>query len=706
MREKILADRYLQPGETEDDMYWRVAKTVANGDEALASQFYDIMGEKLFLPNTPTLVNAGTGSGGLSACYVLPIHDSLDSIYKALVAQGHVHKSFGGTGFDFSELRPKGTEITSTGGSSTGPIGFMELFNANAEAVRQGGKREGANMGILRVDHPDIEEFIDCKTVEGKLTHFNISVAVTKEFMDAVLNDEYINLRHAVLNDDKMKFVKARSLMDKIVHNIWKNGEPGIVFIDEINKYNQVPSIGNITATNPCGEQPLLPYESCNLGSINLAKFVNSNNGEPYVLWDKLANTTKLAVQFLNNVIDINNYPIQEIEDASKLTRKIGLGVMGWHDMLIKMGIPYDSNNALTLADEIMKTINGVASDTSVDIAVNGDTYPAWLENSNDTDNRVPMANATLTTIAPTGSLSLIAECSSGVEPVFAWKHTRHIESGDFEVKHPTYDDAVAWDNSDMMKTSMDILVDDHIKMQAAFQKHVHNAVSKTINLPNNATVDDIDKAIMFAYVSKCKGVTLYRNGSRDEQVLSISESIDNVEIKSRPDNELSIKHRPNILMGKTSKHRSGCGSLFITVNELNGEPYELFVHHSSGGCQSNMEAIGRLITLSLKSGVNRGELIAQLDKVKCITAAKSSKSEGNSCAQIIGMRLLKFSEELSIDQEQSRDMIVIDPATKNDKYNMVHIHVNACPECGGLLTFGEGCMNGSCPNCGWSGCS
>lgn len=737
MREKILTDRYLQPEETEEQMYRRVANHISDGDKELSDEFFTMMNLGLFLPNSPTLVNAGTTQGTLSACFVVPVSDDLKGIYSALESQGMIHKAFGGTGFDFSSIRSSGSRIESTGGEASGPVAFMELFNANAEAVRQGGKRQGANMGVLRIDHPDIEEFIDCKTVEGRLSHFNISVALTKEFMDAVLNDESFSLiepKDRINWDGEqripiVKVVRSRDLMEKICLNIWKNGEPGVVFIDEINNHNPTPSVGMFEATNPCGEQPLLPYESCNLGSINLSKFVvvegkDGLSPDCTIDYGGLRQVVHCAVEFLDKVIDVNNYPLDEIERNTLLTRKIGLGVMGWHDMLIKLGIPYDSNDALEYAEAVMSFINTEAISKSVKIAIQKSSFPTY-SGSTWQEHRSPIRNSTLTTIAPTGSISLIAECSSGVEPIFAWKHMRKIEAGNFEVVHPTFDTAVAWDNPDMMKTSMDISVDAHIKMQATFQKHVHNAVSKTINLPNDATVDDIDKAIMLAYVLKCKGVTLYRNGSREEQVLSILDEPVTETVSDRPDGVEKFisdytappipnkekSNRPNVLEGKTSKHRSGCGSLFITVNELNEEPFELFVHHSSGGCQSNMEAIGRLITLALKSGINVGELIAQLDKIKCVTAAQSSKSEGNSCAQIIGMRLLKFSEELAIKYDQRP--YHIEKGSTDDKAKVVFhtdgieftAQQNVCPECGEKLEFGEGCMNGSCSNCGWSGC-
>jgi|LGVF01.2.fsa_nt_gb ribonucleoside-diphosphate reductase alpha chain len=745
MKGKVLTDRYLQEGETEDGMYWRVAKAVAKGDDELASKFHCMMGDGLFLPNTPTLVNAGTDSGGLSACYVVPVEDNLDSIYEALVAQGHIHKSFGGTGFDFSTLRPKGASINSTGGTATGPVGFMKLFNCNAEAVRQGGKREGANMGILRVDHPDIEEFICCKEKEGELSHFNISVAITDVFMKAVcVAGDQFELISPITSGTYESCVNARELFNTICEHIWRNGEPGVVFIDEVNKHNQTPSLGKITATNPCGEQPLLPWESCNLGSINLAKFVGdlTIDDGPFVMWEGLANTVKLAVQFLNNVIDINKYPLEDIERASLLTRKIGLGVMGWHDMLVKMGIPYDSDNALRLAEEVIQHISTVAIDKSRHLAKSSSTFPTY-DGSTWQHDDIPVRNATLTTIAPTGSLSIIAECSSGVEPVFAWKHIRKIESGEFEVKHPTYDEATAWDDKAMMDTAGDISPEAHIRMQAAFQKHVHNAVSKTINLPHDAIVQDIKDAIMLAWKLKCKGITMYRDGSRNEQVLNtIPEGVKKFmdEYTQPPmsvDTDQSTSHRvkhtrPKVLTGTTEKLVSGCGEMFVTVNMLDGAPYEVIIPRGSGGCQANMEAIGRLISLGLRSDISISDIVKQLNKVQCSNAIRSTKSEGDSCAQIIGGQLTKLTTTdtlvSGIKAKASEDMvigdlIVVDPITRlaykapdnptgvvyrviDDKVSDDVVRAQAtCPECGESLSFGEGCMNGSCPNCGWSGC-
>lgn len=737
IKEKVLRDRYLQPGETEQDMYMRVAN-VLNSDTDKVMTYYDVMNNGEFLPNTPTLVNAGRDEKkNLSACFVVPIEDSLESIYKALESQGKIHSSFGGTGFDFSDIRPKGTLIKSTGGKATGPIGFMKLFNENATAVRQGGIRDGGNMGILRVDHPNILEFIKCKSEEGVLSHFNISVAITDEFMQAVHNNTSYALKWG---GREWADLDANEVLNTICESAYKTGEPGIVFIDEINKTDNLPQLVRICSTNPCGEQPLRPYESCNLGSINLSKMLqrDSVHDELQIDWDKLERITKIAVQFLNDVIDTNEFPMKEIEYATLQTRNIGLGVMGWHDMLIKLGIPYDSVIAINMAKSVMAHITDIATIESERLSEFDGSYPACL--TNEFSVRNPRRNATLTTIAPTGTLSILAECSSGIEPIFAWNYERNIESGSFDIENDMFSIAKAHGDNDIMKVAQDFTYIAHIEMQSAFQTHVHNAVSKTINMASNCTVDNIRDAIIRAYKGKCKGITIYRDKSRDDQVLvtkpdvieKTADKFFNDGIDQDAMNKFKRDYyeqpiwvnnkRPDKVAGITSQKQSGCGKLFITANSIDEIPFELFVHHSDGGCQSNMEAIGRLVSLGLKHSIPVNEIVEQLSKIKCVNAIRNDKSDGRSCPHIIGKVLKSNMVKYPINNlindihntlpglHKLHDSDIIEELSKvpihKEFVDTVLTEQNTCPECKQLLTFGEGCMKGSCPNCGWTGCN
>ena len=735
IKQKVLQDRYLQPGETERDMYSRVADAITSNTDRVM-QYFNVMYEGLFLPNTPTLVNAGREvKKNLSACFVVPIEDSLESIYKALESQGKIHSSFGGTGFDFSDVRPKGTLIKSTGGKATGPIGFMKLFNENATAVRQGGIRDGGNMGILRVDHPNILEFINCKSEEGVLSHFNISVAITDKFMKAVNNSEFYEL---TWNNEPHGELNACHVLDKICNSAHKTGEPGIVFIDEINKTDNLPQLVKICSTNPCGEQPLRPYESCNLGSINLSKMLHrdSVHDELQIDWDKLEHVTKIAVQFLNDVIDTNEFPMKEIEEATLQTRNIGLGVMGWHDMLIKLGIPYDSIIAINMAKSVMAHITDIAIVESERLSEFYGPYPACLSNEFSVGN--PRRNATLTTIAPTGTLSILAECSSGIEPIFAWNYECNIESGSFNIENDMHSIARAHDNADLMKVAQDFTYKAHIDMQSAFQEHVHNAVSKTINMSSDSTVDDIRDAIIRAYHNKCKGITIYRDRSRDDQVLVTKKNdmvdeyvdVDNIDQdaidKFKHDfygAPISVNNkRPDKIAGFTSQKQSGCGNLFVTVNSIDETPFELFVHHSDGGCQSNMEAIGRLVSLGLKHSIPVDEIIEQLGKIKCVNAIRNGNSDGRSCPHIIGTILKSKLVEQPINNlindihntlpglHKLHDSDIIEELGKVSMHQQFTQDTlmggNVCPECSNQLDFSEGCMKGSCPKCGWTGCN
>ncbi len=508
--------------------------------EEIAKRFYEIMVNLQFIPNSPTLMNANTSLGQLSACFVIPIEDSIESIYNALKYTALIHKSGGGTGFSFSKLRPQGDIVGSTMGVASGPVSFMQIFDVSTDVIKQGGRRRGANMGILRVDHPDIIQFINAKGFEGKLKNFNLSVAVTDQFMDAVENDEDFELINP-RNREVVSRVPARQIWNLIVSQAWKTGDPGVIFIDEINRKNPTPYLGEIEATNPCGEQPLLPYESCNLGSINLSKFVENGS----INWEKLRKVIRIAVHFLDNVIDANNYPLPQIEYMTKQTRKIGLGVMGFAEMLIKLRVSYASKEALDIAEKVMEFIEKVSHEASADLAKTKGTFYAW-DRSIWYEKGIKMRNATTTTIAPTGSISIIAGTSSGIEPLFGLVFIREVLEGTellevnqlFEEelrKRNLYSEDIMREVSrtgsiqhlnlpeDIKRiflTSHDIDYQWHVLMQAVFQKHTDNAVSKTINMRNDATIDEVEKAFMLAYKLKCKGITIYRDRSKREQVL------------------------------------------------------------------------------------------------------------------------------------------------------------------------------------------
>ncbi|MDG6222110.1 MAG: vitamin B12-dependent ribonucleotide reductase [Candidatus Bathyarchaeota archaeon] len=556
---QVLKNRYLmkdQKGkviETPREMFRRVAKAVAKADQIYDENadvkqneetFYQVMVNCEFLPNSPTLMNAGTVLGQLSACFVLPVEDSIEGIFTSLKHMAIIHQSGGGTGFSFSKLRPAGDIVGSTKGIASGPVSFMTIYDAATNVIKQGGRRRGANMAILDVTHPDILQFIEAKAREGILTNFNISVAVNDEFMEAVEKDIEYDLINPRNGKTETK-LRALHVFDRIASNAWRTGDPGLVFIDEVNRHNPTPKVGRIMSTNPCGEQPLLPYESCNLGSVNLAKMVKDNQ----VDWENLRRVVRIGVHFLDNVIDVNKYPVTKIGEVTRTNRKIGLGIMGFADMLIKLGIPYDSKEALELAEQVMKFVRDEAVNQSVNIGAVRGSFPnfkgsIWQERGFKT-----IRNATVTTVAPTGSISIIAGCSGGIEPIFAIAFVRNVMDGSklLEVQ-PTFEELVKesgfYSRSLMLEvaktgsvqglkevpeklrrvfvTSLDIKPSWHVKMQAAFQKYVDNAVSKTVNLPNNATVDDVKQVYLLAYKLKCKGTTVYRYGSKSEQVLYV----------------------------------------------------------------------------------------------------------------------------------------------------------------------------------------
>ena len=516
----VLEKRYLRRDgsnriiESPEEMFKRVAKCASLGDPSLKSEFFRIMSDLIFLPNSPTLMNAGTDLGQLSACFVLPVEDSLASIFETLKDMALIQQSGGGTGFSFSKLRPKGDLVRSTHGVASGPISFMTIYNASTDVVKQGGRRRGANMGILSVNHPDILEFIHAKEKGEALSNFNISVSVTDEFMEACEKDRNYSLINPRTGEAAGK-LKARKVFGLISKLAWQTGDPGMIFIDEINRGNTLPGLGRMEATNPCGEQPLLPYDSCNLGSINLARMT----GQEDIDWKKLRATVRLAVEFLDNIIDVNRFPIPEIEKMTRANRKIGLGVMGFADMLIGLGIRYDSEQALDLGEKIMRFINEEGRRRSIELAESKGSFPNFKGSKWEASGLKGMRNATVTTIAPTGTISLIADCSSGIEPIFAPKTIKKVLGG---IKLPIKE--IKADRK-LLATALDIAPAWHVRMQAAFQKHCDNGVSKTINLPNSATVKDVEAAYLLAYKLKCKGTTVYRYGSKKEQVLYVEDS-------------------------------------------------------------------------------------------------------------------------------------------------------------------------------------
>ncbi len=717
----VLERRYLfkdEAGkiiETPEKMFQRIAKFIASADrnydqnadiEKVEDAFYDVMASLEFIPNSPTMMNAGRKLGQLSACFVLPIEDSMESIFETIKNTALIHKSGGGTGFAFSKIRPKTDLVQSTKGVSSGPISFMNVFDSATEAIKQGGTRRGANMAILRVDHPDIMEFITCKEDNEKLNNFNISVGVSEEFMQALRdNEEYdlINPR----NQLPAGRLKAREVFDQIINLAWKNGDPGIVFLDRMNADNPTPELGQIESTNPCGEQPLLPYESCNLGSINLSKMVS--HGE--IDFPKLRKTIRTAIHFLDNVIDKNKFPLPQIEQMTTGNRKIGLGIMGFADMLIQLGIPYNSEEAIQTAQGLMKFISEEADKMSEELAEKRGVFPNF-EKSIYAEKNSQFRNATRTTIAPTGTISIIAGCSSGIEPHFALSFWRHVMDNDklLEV-NPLFEQTARADGfyseelmervakkgsiqdfddiPDQIKklfvTSHDITPEWHIRMQAAFQKHTDNAVSKTVNFSREATVDDVRSVYEMAYDLNCKGVTIYRDGSREIQVLNKGKETKK-ELGSADQLKPYKRKRPTILNGETIRVKTGCGSMYVTINEDENGPFELFSTIGKAGvcAASQSEAIGRLISLAWRSGVKAEEVIKELIGINCHKPAGFGSDRVNSCADALAKAISKYIN------------------MKEQELN-IHEGAGACPECGGQIEYESGCS--VCRSCGYSEC-
>ena len=846
----VLERRYLardeqgQPTETVDGLFRRVANAVAEGDRrfdskadvvATAKEFYELMVSLDFLPNSPTLMNAGRPLGQLSACFVLPVADSMEDIFDAIKNAALIHKSGGGTGFSFSRLRPKGSTVNSTGGVASGPISFMKVFNAATEAVKQGGTRRGANMGILRVDHPDILEFITCKNDTREITNFNLSVGITEAFMEAVSQDKPYDLvdpatgrvvgQHSAravfdaivtsawqtgepgiifldrLNRDNVvpsqgeiestnpcgeqpllpyescnlgsinlvnHLMKtpatgrvvgqhsARAVFDAIVTSAWQTGEPGIIFLDRLNRDNVVPSQGEIESTNPCGEQPLLPYESCNLGSINLVNHLMKTPAGWVLDRAKLEKTIRTAVHFLDNVIEVNQYPLPEIDRMTRSTRKIGLGVMGFADMLLHMGVPYNSEEGVALAEEIMDTVNSIGHQASEELAEIRGPFPLF-DQSIYRDGR-PIRNATVTTIAPTGTLSIIAGVSSGVEPVFAYAYIRNVMDGTHlietnqilkdrlveagiysdELMHKIVEqgslahvDGIPEDIRRVFVCAHDVSPIWHVKMQAAFQRYTDNAVSKTVNFPNSATKEEVAEVYRLAFTLGCKGTTIYRDGSRNEQVLNIGKVNDGKAatgdpvvdavldsgcegtaclIKSGAYGHIQPRPRPAVTSGFTEKVRIGCGNLYITVNYDENGICEVFTNTGrAGGCPSQSEATARLTSVAIRSGMDPKEIITQLKGIRCPSCLRQQGVPVTSCPDAIAKALekvLKVSQQGGGCPAPAPISAASKTATPVPHPDMTPAEAKLakfCPECGARLEHEGGCV--TCRDCGYSKC-
>ncbi len=802
----VLERRYLvkddqgRPVEQPEDLFWRVARTVAEPDgrygasdkavEGLAETFFELMATRVWMPNSPTLMNAGRPLGQLSACFVLPVDDCLSNgqsgIYDTLRAMALVHQSGGGTGFSFSHLRPKNDVVRSTMGVASGPVSFMKLYDASTDVVKQGGTRRGANMGILRVDHPDILEFIACKDDLTQVTNFNISVAVTDAFMRAVeegTSYDLIHPRHGAVVGQ----LDARDVFRKIVHGAWKTGEPGVYFIDRANHYNPVPRLGSYEATNPCGEQPLLPYDVCNLGSINVGGFARDGD----VDWDRLRTAVHLCTHFLDNVIDANRYPLAEIDDLAKRIRRIGLGVMGWADLLVRLGLPYDSDEGVALGRRLMEFVDEEAKVASEQLAEQRGVFAEWEQSiwgPDATCARGPrgervrpmrrLRNCNLTTVAPTGTISIIAGCSSGIEPLFAVAFMRN-QAGvlmpdvneDFvrlarhegwysdalmqriaAAGHIHFDEVPAkWQR--VFVTAHDVTPEWHIQMQAGFQEFTDSAISKTCNFANDATEEYVEKIYRYAYKLGCKGVTVYRDASREMQVLStgatakkvkalatgavaddaprqLAEALGRVaELDAELERTRARLHdaeaenlqrrakrsRPDLLKGSTRRVETPLGTMYVTITEDDkGQAFEVFISlgKAGGALMADVEAIGRLISLALRSGIPMTEIYRQLRGISSDRAVGLGPSKVLSVPDAIGIAIEKWMQDKQGVQQDllgaaalpAREVVPGQggPAAVRAGAPQQEF-IGACPDCGSQLAFAEGCAK--CHVCGFSEC-
>jgi len=809
-RRYLVKDEQGQPAESPEDLFWRVAHTIAEPDgrygasgravEALAETFYELMATRVWMPNSPTLMNAGRPLGQLSACFVLPVEDALSNgqsgIYDTLRNMALVHQSGGGTGFSFSRLRPKNDVVRSTMGVASGPVSFMSLYDASTDVVKQGGTRRGANMGILRVDHPDILDFVTCKDDITKITNFNISVAVTDAFMRAVREGTSYDLLHP-RTGEVMGQLDAREVFGTIIHGAWKTGEPGVFFIDRANAYNPVPRLGSYEATNPCGEQPLLPYDVCNLGSINVGLFVK--NGD--VDWDGLRRAVHLCTHFLDNVIDANKYPLPEITELAQAIRRIGLGIMGWADLLVRLGVPYDSAEAAELGRKLMQFVDDESKVESERLAGQRGTFAAWAESIWGPDatcardargQRVrPMRrlrNCNLTTVAPTGTISIIAGCASGIEPLFAVAFMRNqagVLMPDVNEDFVRVARKEGWYSDDLMQriaaeghihfaevparwqrvfvTAHDVTPEWHIRMQAAFQEFTDSAISKTCNFPNAATEEHVREIYELAYELGCKGVTVYRDGSREMQVLSTGSTARKVqeqngaagprggeaearasadlkstiaeleaelartrkqlhEVESENLQRRQKRSRPELLRGTTRRVETPLGTMYVTITEDDrGQPFEIFMSlgKAGGALMADVEAIGRLISLGLRSGIPIAEIHRQLRGISSDRVQGLGPNKVLSVPDAIGIAIERWMHE---KQGVQQDLLEAPAAPPPDAVAVARPkaagpsgelpqaasydadqHVGACPDCGSQLEYAEGCVK--CHVCGYSEC-
>ncbi len=775
---KVLERRYLKRDEEGNllekpkEMFARVARNIVSAEKRygktekeilkIEKDFYDMMADLDFLPNSPTLMNAGKELQQLAACFVLPVGDSMSDIFETLKNTALIQKSGGGVGYSFSRIRPRNDIVLSTKGVSSGPISFMTVFNAATDTIKQGGTRRGANMGILRVDHPDILDFITAKENNEKLTNFNISVGVTEAFMKAVENDEKYEIVNPRTKEVYDRY-NARDVFSKIVDHAWKNGDPGIIFLDRLNKDNPTPHIGQIESTNPCGEQPLLPYEACNLGSINLAHMVKEEDGIRQIDYRKLGKIVHTAVRFLDDVIDMSEYPIEKIREMVNGNRKIGLGVMGWADLLVIMGIPYDSEEALELGGKIMSFIQDESKEASKKLAEEKGEFPNFEGSIYDSPEGYKIRNATTTTIAPTGTLSIIADCSSGIEPLFAISFVKNVMDNDKLLEVNKYFKNIAEEEGFYSKELMGRIAEKghikdieeipseykrifmtahevspkwHVRSQAAFQKFVDNAVSKTVNFANSATVQDVEDVYMLSYRLGCKGITIFRDGSRDAQVLEVkgkNKDAENVKSdapetlakkagnikqstegtaektmagKKENDNTrineameavgpmptIKPRPRPDITQGMTKKYTiGGCGKLYVTVNTDEHGICEVFTNTGEEGCAALTEVVGRLLSISIRSGMDLEEIKSQVEGIRCITCIADPNTNVLSCPDAIGKAI-----EFSLNGYNKFDFDI----TGGPRSIMI------CPEgdCGGIMEPEGGCY--VCRNCGYSKCS
>lgn len=811
----VLEKRYLvkdksgKPVETPEDMFWRVATTIAEADrrygatdkqvEKTANQFYELMTQRRFEPNSPTLMNAGRPLGQLSACFVLPVDDALSNgqsgIYDTLRSMALIHQSGGGTGFSFSRLRGKGAMVRSTTGVASGPVSFMQLYDASTDAVKQGGTRRGANMGILRIDHPDVMDFITSKEDLTKITNFNISLAITSKFMEALKADAEYELIEPSTTQVVGK-LRAQEVWDKMIEGAWRTGEPGVFFIDEANRYNPVPHLGEYEATNPCGEQPLLAYDVCNLGSINVGFYVENGKMD----WKSFAKDIHLSTRFLDNVIDANKYPLPEIDSLSKRIRRIGLGVMGFADACIRLGIVYDSPEGVEFGRKVMEFVDVEGKKASAQLADERGAFPEWAQSiwgpdatcARDASGQrirpeMKLRNCNVTTVAPTGTISIIAGCSSGLEPLFAVAFMRN-QAGvmmpdvneDFVAiakKEGWYSDVLMeriaktgsvihpevptkWQQ--VFATANNISPEMHIKMQAAFQLHCDSAISKTTNFSHAATREDVRKIYELAYEMKCKGVTVYRDGSRDGQVLSTGATADAAakrdgkadDSASRQEladlnervGELAAandrlqkmlfdseaenlqrrqkRSRPDVLRSTAIRKETPLGTMFVHITEDDkGQPFEVFINlgKAGGSAMADAEAMGRLVSLALRSGIPIQQVHRQLRGISSDRAVGLGPNKVLSVPDAIGLaledwmrtkngvqqELLTTAETLAAPSSPAAKAQPVTTAAgmqmQFDAVSGGDAFIGTCPDCGSQLEFAEGCVK--CHVCGFSEC-